>query len=289
MIVGVADGRIVRRRGERVELLDLAHGDVGEALRAGADADALASAAALREVDPGLMKLQAPVDFASAVWAVGLSYREHASEAGVEHSADEGLGLPALFLKASSSIAGPDADIVLPLLAPTKVDYEGEIAVIVGREGREIPVAQGWDHVFAVTAANDVSARDVQQGQFFGGIQDPSKAKSFDSFTPLGPWLVTPDEFPDRDAIGLRTLVNGDVRQAARTSELLRPIPAIVAAVSRFTTLRPGDVILTGTPAGVGMASGRYLAPGDEVVVEVDIAGALRNRVVAPHRGEPSQ
>ena len=282
MIVGVAGGRIVRRRGERLELLDLPYGDVGEALRAGADADDLARAVALREVDPGLMTMQAPVDFASAVWAVGISYRDHAAEAGMELSADVAVGEPTLFLKASSSIAGPEADIVLPSLAPTKVDYEGEIAVIVGRPGQEIPVARAWDHVFALTAANDVSARDVQQGQFFSGIQDPSKAKSFDSFTPLGPWLVTPDEFPDRDAIGLRTLVNGEVRQAARTDELLRPIPAIVAAVSRFTTLRAGDVILTGTPAGVGMASGRYLAPGDEVTVEVEIVGALRNRVVAP-------
>jgi 2-keto-4-pentenoate hydratase/2-oxohepta-3-ene-1,7-dioic acid hydratase in catechol pathway len=219
---------------------------------------------------------------------VGLSYCDHASEAGLQLSADEVMGLPTLFLKASSSIAGPGADIVLPSLAPTKVDYEGEIAVIVGTRGREIPVGQGWDHVFAVTAANDVSARDVQQGRFFGGVQDPSKAKSFDSFTPLGPWLVTPDEFPDRDAIGLRTLVNGELRQAARTSELLCPIPAIVAAVSRFTTLRPGDVILTGTPAGVGMASGRYLAPGDEVAVEVELVGALRSRVVAAHEGERS-
>jgi 2-keto-4-pentenoate hydratase/2-oxohepta-3-ene-1,7-dioic acid hydratase in catechol pathway len=215
---------------------------------------------------------------------VGLAYGDHAIEAGAAVPDHAAADFPTLFLKASSSIAGPSDDIVLPALAPTEVDYEGEVAVVIGRAARAIPAADGWSHVFGVTAANDVSARDVQDGRFFGGVQDPSKAKSFDTFTPLGPWVATPDEFADRDAIGLRTQVNGELRQDACTSELLRPIPALVSAVSQFVTLRPGDVILTGTPAGVGMALGRYLKAGDEVSVHVDVVGELRNRVAGPAR-----
>jgi 2-keto-4-pentenoate hydratase/2-oxohepta-3-ene-1,7-dioic acid hydratase in catechol pathway len=282
VILGVVDGHIARRGRRKVELLDLPYPELATALRAGLDAKAFATAPVKREVDPDTVALQAPVGASSALWAVGLAYRDHAIEAGAalpDHAASD---FPALFLKASSSITGPADDIVLPALAPTEVDYEGEVAVVIGRAGRAIPAAEGWRYVFGVTAANDVSARDVQHGRFLGGMQDPSKAKSFDTFTPLGPWVATLDELPDRDAIGLRTRVNGEVRQEARTSQLLHPVPALVAAVSQFATLRPGDVILTGTPAGVGMARGVYLAAGDEVCIEVEVVGELRNRVAAP-------
>jgi 2-keto-4-pentenoate hydratase/2-oxohepta-3-ene-1,7-dioic acid hydratase in catechol pathway len=110
-------------------------------------------------------------------------------------------------------------------------------------------------------------------------MADPTKAKSFDTFTPLGPWVVTHDEYPDRDDIGLTTHVNDEPRQSTRSSLLIHPIPAIVSAVSRFTSLKPGDVILTGTPSGVGLADGRYLRPGDVVRVEVELVGALVNPV----------
>jgi 2-keto-4-pentenoate hydratase/2-oxohepta-3-ene-1,7-dioic acid hydratase in catechol pathway len=214
------------------------------------------------------------------VWAVGLSYREHAQEAREHGVTGPSAVEPALFLKASSSVIGDGEQIVLPALAPDRVDYEGEVAVVIGTRGGAVTARDAWDHVFGLTAANDVSARDVQEGAFFGGVPDPSKAKSFDTFTPLGPWVATPDEFADRDDVGLRTLVNGEVRQQARTSVLIHPIPSIVAAVSRFATLRPGDVILTGTPAGVGMARGTYLADGDDVRVEVEVVGTLHNDVV---------
>jgi 2-keto-4-pentenoate hydratase/2-oxohepta-3-ene-1,7-dioic acid hydratase in catechol pathway len=217
-----------------------------------------------------------------AVWAVGLSYREHAQEAGEHAVIDPGAGGPALFLKASSSVIGDGEQIVLPALAPDRVDYEGEVAVVIGTRGGAVAERDAWDLVLGLTAANDVSARDVQEGVFFGGVPDPSKAKSFDTFTPLGPWVATLDEFEDREDVGLRTLVNGEVRQQARTSMLIHPIPSIVAAVSRFATLRPGDVILTGTPAGVGFARGEYLADGDDVCVEVDVVGTLRNEVTGP-------
>jgi 2-keto-4-pentenoate hydratase/2-oxohepta-3-ene-1,7-dioic acid hydratase in catechol pathway len=248
---------------------------MGEALLAGVGVEELGEAPVLRRAPLESVRLGAPVPSPGTLWAVGLSYRDHAQEAG-EHAVIAG---PALFLKASSSVIGDREQIVLPALAPDRVDYEGEVAVVIGTRGGAVSARDAWDHVFGLTAANDVSARDVQEGAFFGGAPDPSKAKSFDTFTPLGPWVATPDEFEDRDDIGLRTLVNGEVRQQARTSMLIHPIPSIVAAVSRFATLRPGDVILTGTPAGVGMARGAYLADGDDVRVEVDVVGTLRNEV----------
>jgi 2-keto-4-pentenoate hydratase/2-oxohepta-3-ene-1,7-dioic acid hydratase in catechol pathway len=291
MIFGVVDGHLARRGIDAVELLDVPYPELGSALRAGLDVAALASAPVLRRLDRDAASLAAPVGPCSALWAVGLAYADHAAEAEAAVGKHDKLDLPALFLMASSSITGPQDAIVLPALAPEAVDYEGEVAVVIGSQARAIPPDDGWRHVFGVTAANDVSARDVQQGRFFGGLQDPTKAKSFDTFTPLGPWVVTPDEFADRDAIALRTWVNGELRQEARTSQLLRPISAIVSAVSQFATLQPGDVILTGTPQGVGMSHGQYLAAGDEVTVEVELVGELRNPVAEPVRSgeDPSK
>jgi 2-keto-4-pentenoate hydratase/2-oxohepta-3-ene-1,7-dioic acid hydratase in catechol pathway len=279
MLVGSADGRVARRSGTLVELLDLPFASLGDALVAGVGVGELRDAPVLRRAPLKSVRLGAPVPSPGAVWAVGLSYREHAQEAGEHAVIDPGADGPALFLEASSSVIGDREQIVLPALAPDRVDYEGEVAVVIGTRGAAVTTQNAWEHVFGLTAANDVSARDVQEGAFFGGVPDPSKAKSFDTFTPLGPWVATPDEFEDREDIGLRTLVNGDVRQRARTSMLIHPIPSIVAAVSRFATLQPGDVILTGTPAGVGMARGEYLAEGDDVRVEVDVVGTLRNEV----------
>jgi 2-keto-4-pentenoate hydratase/2-oxohepta-3-ene-1,7-dioic acid hydratase in catechol pathway len=279
MLVGSADGRVARRSGTVVELLDLPFASLGDALEAGVGMGELRDAPVLRRTALESVHLGAPVPSPGAVWAVGLSYREHAREAGEHAVIDPGTGGPALFLEASSSVIGDGEQIVLPALAPDRVDYEGEVAVVIGVRAGAVTAQDAWDHVFGLTAANDVSARDVQEGAFFGGVPDPSKAKSFDTFTPLGPWVATPDEFEDREDVGLRTLVNDEVRQQARTSMLIHSIPSIVAAVSRFATLRPGDVILTGTPAGVGMARGEYLADGDDVRVEVDVVGTLRNKV----------
>lgn len=284
MLVGSADGRVVRRSGTVVELLDLPFASLGEALLAGVGARELRDARVLRREPLESVRLGAPVRSPGAVWAVGLSYREHAQEAGEHAATDPGAEGPALFLKASSSVIGDREQIVLPALAPDRVDYEGEVAVVIGTRGGAVSARDAWDHVLGLTAANDVSARDVQEGAFFGGVPDPSKAKSFDTFTPLGPWVATPDEFEDREDVGLRTLVNGEVRQQARTSMLIHPVPSIVAAVSRFATLRPGDVILTGTPAGVGFARDAYLVDGDDVCVEVDVVGALHNEVKGAQR-----
>jgi 2-keto-4-pentenoate hydratase/2-oxohepta-3-ene-1,7-dioic acid hydratase in catechol pathway len=278
MIVGSTADGIVRRRGDQVELLDLPYADLGAALAAGLGATEFGKAPVRATAGQHEVQLRAPVPHPRNVWAVGLAYRDHAAEvagpAGLQTS-----DVPALFLKASSSVVGPTEPIALPGLAPDAVDYEGEIALVIGSAGADLAPAAGWDHVFGVTAANDVSARDVQQGRFFGEMADPTKAKSFDTFTPLGPWVVTPDEYPDRDDIQLTTHVNDELRQSARSSLLIHPVPAIISAVSRFATLTPGDVILTGTPSGVGMVDGRYLRPGDVVRVEVQLVGALINTV----------
>lgn len=278
MIYGTAKGGIARRSDTGTELLVHEHRDLGAALLAGADRDALDRAPGREPSSAGEAELVAPITAPPNVWAVGLAYRDHRAEARSSEGRKE-PDHPPVFLKASSSITGPGAPIELPTLAPDEVDYEGEVAVVIGHGGSNIPASAAWDYVFGLTAANDVSARDVQFGRYFGGNQDVTKAKSFDTFTPLGPWIVTPDEFPDRDAISLATYVNGERRQAASTSQLLWSISEMVAFVSCFATLSPGDLILTGTPAGVGHRRGLFLREGDEVRVEVDRVGALTNRV----------
>jgi 2-keto-4-pentenoate hydratase/2-oxohepta-3-ene-1,7-dioic acid hydratase in catechol pathway len=278
MIVGSTADGIVRRQDDQVELLDLPYAELGAALDAGLGVTEFAQATVRATAGEHEVQLRAPVPRPRNVWAVGLAYRDHAEEVDSPVAPQEDAP-PMVFLKASSSVVGPTQSIALPALAPEAVDYEGEIAVVIGAAGENVDAAAGWDHVLGVTAANDVSARDVQQGRYFGGIADPTKAKSFDTFTPLGPWLVTPDEYPDRDDITLTTHVNDELRQSTRSSLLIHPVAAIISAVSRFAALTPGDVILTGTPSGVGMIDGRYLRPGDVVRVEVQLVGALINTV----------
>jgi 2-keto-4-pentenoate hydratase/2-oxohepta-3-ene-1,7-dioic acid hydratase in catechol pathway len=279
LVVGATEYGLVRQRGDSVESLESPFRDLGAALAAGVTTVDLGSYPVRDVLKRGEVRLRAPVACPRNLWAVGLAYRDHVAEAASEVSLEPDA-LPALFLKASSSVVGPEDPICLPHIAPSAVDYEGEVALVIGKTGQDISPDQAWSHVFGITAANDVSARDVQQGRFFGGLHDATKAKSFDTFTPLGPWVVTPDEFASPDDIALRTFVNGVMRQNARTSLLIHPVPAIVAAVSRFARLEPGDVILTGTPAGVGAATGEYLAPGDVVRVEVEHVGELVNPVV---------
>jgi 2-keto-4-pentenoate hydratase/2-oxohepta-3-ene-1,7-dioic acid hydratase in catechol pathway len=263
---------------ETIRLLDLPGLSLEQAFRAGATVDSLGAAPARAELARADVVVGPPVRRPSKVWAVGFAYAEHSAEVGHERTDDD----PLVFLKASTSIAGPDQPIRLPRLAPDRVDYEGEVAVVIGREGYDIPERAAWDHVLGFTAANDVSARDVQkQGIYNGGNPDPPKGKSFDTFTPLGPCLCTLDEYPDRNDLELRTTVDGVERQHARTSSLLFSIPRLVSFISRFGTLEPGDVLLTGTPAGVGHPQGRFLAPGSVVRVEVEGVGLLENPVIA--------
>ncbi len=207
------------------------------------------------------VRLLAPV-LPSKVVAVGRNYADHAREMGGEPPAE-----PVLFLKPSTAVVGHGDQIAYPVKLTQRVDYEGELAVIIGRLCREVPAAQAAEVIFGYTCANDVTARDLQarDGQW-------TRAKGFDTFCPLGPWIETDADPADLE---LTTVVNGEVRQRARTSQLLYDVPALVEYVSTVMTLLPGDVLLTGTPAGVGP-----LEDGDEVSVTIENIGSLRNTVV---------
>lgn len=208
------------------------------------------------------VRLLAPV-LPSKVIAIGRNYAEHAREQGVEPPSE-----PVLFLKPSTAVCGPSDPIALPAALSQRVDYEGELAVVIGRMCRQATPEQAGAAILGYTCGNDVTARDLQarDGQW-------ARAKGFDTFCPLGPWIETDMDAADAE---LTTAVNGAVRQRARTSEMVHAIPALVAFVSAVMTLLPGDVLLTGTPAGVGP-----LADGDEVTVTIEGIGALTNPVVS--------
>ncbi|HEY6278482.1 MAG TPA: fumarylacetoacetate hydrolase family protein [Streptosporangiaceae bacterium] len=210
----------------------------------------------------GDVRLLAPV-LPSKVVAIGQNYAEHAREMGGEPPAE-----PVLFLKPSTAVCGPGDPIRYPVGHSKRVDYEGELAVVIGRLCREVPASQAADVIFGYTCANDVTARDLQarDGQW-------DRAKGFDTFCPLGPWIETGADPADLELV---TSVNGEVRQRARTSQLLHGVAALVAFASNVMTLLPGDVLLTGTPAGVGP-----LTVGDEVSVTIENIGTLTNPVAS--------
>ncbi|WP_296603464.1 fumarylacetoacetate hydrolase family protein [Nocardioides sp.] len=214
----------------------------------------------------------APLAKPSKIICVGLNYRDHATETGQDFPPT-----PLIFAKFPSSIIGPDEEISWPSEITSSVDWEGELAVVIGRAARDITPAEAPDHVFGYTVANDVSARDVQfsDGQWVRG-------KSLDSFCPLGPWIVTADEFDPEAGAAIRTRVNGEVMQESRTDQLIFPVSEIVSWFSTQFTLNPGDVILTGTPGGVGAFREPpiRLGAGDVVEVTIEGIGTLVNPVV---------
>jgi 2-keto-4-pentenoate hydratase/2-oxohepta-3-ene-1,7-dioic acid hydratase in catechol pathway len=220
-----------------------------------------------------------------AILGIGLNYRSHAAETGAaipEH--------PVLFMKAPGAVQHPEAPIELPTtLASHQVDYEGELAVVIGRTCRNVPRSEALGVVLGYTCANDVSARDWQKQPRLGGGQW-CRGKSFDSFAPLGPCLVTAAAIADPQDLTLRTRLNGVTVQEASTADMIFPVAAIIEFLSASTTLLAGTVILTGTPSGVGMAADppRWLRPGDTVEVEIDGIGVLRNPVIEePAGAEP--
>jgi 2-keto-4-pentenoate hydratase/2-oxohepta-3-ene-1,7-dioic acid hydratase in catechol pathway len=206
--------------------------------------------------------LLAPVIPRSKVVGIGRNYAEHADELGNDVPSE-----PLVFLKPNTSVIGPMEPIVYPLQSGD-VHYEGELGVVIGRICREVPAAQAAEVVYGYTVVNDVTARDLQRTD-----DQWARAKGFDSFCPLGPWIET--ELDPGD-LAITTTLNDEVKQASRTSLMLFGVPALIAYVTSFTTLLPGDVIATGTPAGVGP-----MKPGDEVTVAVEGIGALTNRVVS--------
>ena len=211
----------------------------------------------------------------SKIWAVGFAYHDHRSEVGFTGEIDE----PTIFLKAPSSVTATGREIVLPPAAPDRVDYEGELAVVMGAQVTRADEATALRGVAGYTICNDVSARDVQKGMLPRRPADVSAAKSFDTFTPMGPWMTTRDELADAADLHLRTWVDSELRQDARTSALIYPVPWLVSYLSWQTTLEPGDVIMTGTPGGVGHRQGRFLRPGSSVRIEIDGIGTLVNPV----------
>lgn len=211
------------------------------------------------------VRLVAPVIPRSKIVAIGRNYAEHAAEFGNEVPEE-----PMMFLKPNTAVIGPGEPIVHPT-ASEKVDYEGELAVVIGRICRSVPADRAEEVIFGYTCANDVSARDFQRkdGQW-------GRAKGFDTFCPLGPWIVTHLDIAEASDLDIKTRHNGVVKQDSNTSMLFHGIGKLIEHVSSVMTLLPGDVILTGTPAGVGQ-----IRPGDEVEVEIEGIGSLTNPVVA--------
>jgi 2-keto-4-pentenoate hydratase/2-oxohepta-3-ene-1,7-dioic acid hydratase in catechol pathway len=220
-------------------------------------------------------KLLAPIQ-PSSIICIGLNYRRHAQETGAKIPE-----FPVVFFKGINTLQHPGDPILLPThLKSDEVDYECELAVVIGCAGKNIPRAKALDHVLGFTCCNDVSARDWQIKR--GGGQW-CRGKSFDTFSPLGPVLVTPDEIPNPNELKIRTVLNDQVMQDWNTNDMIFDVPTLIEFLSGSTTLLPGTVILTGTPHGVGMAQKppRWLRSGDQVSIEIEKIGALQNPVAS--------
>ncbi|MDN3921278.1 fumarylacetoacetate hydrolase family protein [Roseateles violae] len=226
------------------------------------------------------LRLEAPLPRPRRnVFCVGRNYQAHAQELSgsiFKNAPPAGMDWPIVFSKVPETVVADGAEVALPTEVSTQIDYEAELAVVIGRGGKNIAREQAMGHVFGYTIVNDVTARDVQTRH-----QQWHLGKSFDGFCPMGPWIVTADELDGRDT-RLRCWVNEELRQDARTTDLIFDIPALIATISRGITLYPGDVIATGTPAGVGMGlvPPQYLKPDDVVRIEIDGIGTLSNRFV---------
>lgn len=228
------------------------------------------------------VKLLAPIPLpARNIFCVGKNYHEHAHEfsrSGFDSSAAAGAipKHPIIFSKVPESVIATKADVLIDPRVSAAIDYEAELAVIIGKPGRGITKEAAYDHVWGYTIVNDVTARDMQ-----GRYSQWLIGKSQDTFCPMGPWAVTKDSF-DLEAASVRCFVNGEIRQNAKISQLIFDIPTIIAALSEGLTLNAGDIIATGTPAGVGIGFDppRYLRAGDKVRVEIDGIGALENRFI---------
>jgi len=245
--------------------------------RAAAEAEAGRLPDAVRSADK--LRLRAPVPQpAKNVVCVGRNYAEHIAEG--ERAQNIKIGVtehPVFFTKPATAVIGPGETIpIFPHLS-SKIDYEVELAVVMGKAGRDIPAERALEHVFGYTILNDVTARDIQRrhgGQFF-------KGKALDGSCPMGPWIVTADELQDPAKLGIRLWVNGELRQDSTTAAMIFDIPTLIASMSEGMTLEPGDILATGTPSGVGyaMEPPAFLKHGDVVTCEIDGIGRLENPV----------
>ena len=237
-----------------------------------------ARAAAARAFSEGVgviatdqVRLLAPLPRPGKIFGIGLNYRDHAQETG--NPIPE---VPIVFSKAATAVIGPGAAIEIPP-ASALIDYEGELAVVIGRPAKRVSRRDALQYVAGYTVMNDVTARDYQ------ARSGHCVAKSFDTFAPMGPVLVTADEIGDPSTLDLRTIVSGQEMQHSRTSNLIFDVPALIEYISAGVTLEPGDIITTGTPAGVGYRREprRFLKPGDTVRIEISNIGALENPVIS--------
>ena len=217
-------------------------------------------------------RLEAPIPRpARNVFCLGRNYKEHAAERGAEAPPH-----PVYFTKAPETVVAPGAKVIHHA-ATKELDSEVELAVVIGKEGKDIPREEALSYVFGYTIVNDVTARDLQKRhqQWFHG-------KSLDTFCPMGPVLVTADEIPDPQALSVAMRINGETRQSSHTSKMIFPVDECIAVLSQGFTIRPGDVIATGTPEGVGAALGKFLKAGDRMEAEVERIGILANRIAKP-------
>jgi len=254
-------------------------GDLREVV-AGAPAARTGATYALEDV-----RILPPLLSPGKIVAVAANYQEHVVEGG-DKPRDIRTATPRLFLKPDTAVVGDDAQVEIALIT-NELDWEVELAVVMGRDAKEISVESALDHVFGYSTSNDISARSLRtggerDGQSATDFFDWLEGKWLDGSAPMGPYLVTADEVPNPQNLAISLAVNGEMKQSANTADMIHTVAEIVSFTSRLMTLRTGDVILTGTPAGVGMATQTYLKPGDVVVAEVEGLGTLTSRIVAP-------
>lgn len=248
-----------RVEGDEIALLDVPFPHLGAVVEQTGSLDELAARPVRARVPLAGAELTAPLGRPRAIWGVGLNYHSKAVRAGRALPAE-----PILYLGAPSAVVAPGAAISAPAGQTAEMDYEGELAVIVGRHLYQARAEDVWASIAGITAANDLTARDVMRA-----TAAPTLAKSFPGFSPLGASVCTLDEFDDRDRIPVRTWVNDELRQDDSSQGMIFAIPDLLARVSWFAVLEPGDVVLTGTPAGTGQDRDLFLGPGDRVRIEV--------------------
>jgi len=253
---------------EGEEIRPLAHEDMIEFIEHGGSPEPGEDTVPL-----GDARIHAPIAGPEKVIGIGLNYEDHAAETGADIPEK-----PIVFAKFANTVIGPGETIRIPPITE-QADYEAELAVVIGRPARNVSEDEALDYVFGYANCNDVSSRDLQFSE--GGQW--TRSKSIDTFCPLGPYLVTADEVPDPQNFSVRSIVNGEVMQDGTTSDMIFTVAQLISFLSTGMTLMPGDVVATGTPAGVGFARDPkvFLKPGDEVTIEIEGLGSLTNPVEA--------
>ncbi|MDV8009233.1 fumarylacetoacetate hydrolase family protein [Rhodococcus sp. IEGM 1318] len=256
--------------GESITLLATEFADLSEVLAAGSTLEELRKAPVRNEIAFSDARVLTPLGRRISIWGVGSNYRPQTWTQFVRS------GNPTIFMKAPSSLANPGAEIGAPATIADQLDYEGELAVVIGRHMCDVSEEHAWDYVAAITAANDSTARDVMKA-----TDNPTLGKSFPQFSAIGPTLLPLSCVENRDDIAVRSWVNSEPRQDSSTRELVYSVPELLARISRFALLLPGDVVLTGGPKGRGIDSGQYLNVGDVVTISVGTCAPLVNTVGA--------